>query len=78
MLELSQTHPAHPMRIRGERGMATVEYAIGVVLVIAIIGAIILSIQGEWFGQLVEKLVGALADSVTEAFELGDWLPFGK
>ena len=78
MLEPIQTHPAHPARIRDERGMAAVEYAIGVVLVIAIIGAIIMSIQGGWFGSLVESLVTALVDSVTEAFDLknlGNLLP---
>lgn len=78
MLEPIQTHLAHPARIRGERGMAAVEYAIGVVLVIAIIGAIIMSIQGGWFGSLVESLVTALVDSVTEAFDLknlGNLLP---
>ncbi|MBK8462016.1 MAG: DUF4244 domain-containing protein [Nigerium sp.] len=75
MLETIQTRP---VRIRGERGMATVEYAIGVVLVIAIIGAIILSIQGGWFDPLVQKLVQALMESVTDAFALPGWLPFGK
>lgn len=75
MMEKIQAHPA---RARDERGMAAVEYAVGVVLIIVIIGAIILSIQGNWFGDLVQKLVAALVASVTEAFELPSGLPFGK
>ncbi len=72
MLEAIQNRP---VRIRGERGMAAVEYAIGVVLIIAIIGAIIASIQGDWFGPLVENLVAALVDTVTEAFDLPSLFP---
>lgn len=72
MLEAIQNRP---VRIRGERGMAAVEYAIGVVLIIAIIGAIIASIQGNWFGPLVENLVTALVKSVTDAFQLPNLIP---
>lgn len=59
-----------------ERGMATVEYAIGVVLVVVIIGLIIASIQMGWFETLVQELVEALGESVGKVFGLE--IPFGK
>lgn len=58
-----------------ERGMATVEYALGVVLVIVIIGAIIVSIQAGWFDVLVQELVKALMAAVQKGFGLDiPWL----
>lgn len=53
-----------------ERGMATIEYAIGTVLVIVIVGVIIASIQGGWFHTVVQHLVEALGQSIQEAFKL--------
>lgn len=52
---------------RDERGMATVEYAIGIVLVVTIVGLIIAAIQGDWFGPLVKILVKAIFDMVKVA-----------
>lgn len=53
-----------------ERGMATVEYALGVVVVIVIIGAIILAIGTGTFGDLVEQLIGALMNWIMGVFDL--------
>lgn len=53
-----------------ERGMATVEYALGVVVVIVIIGAIVLAIQTGTFGDLVNELLKALMNWIKQAFEL--------
>lgn len=47
-------------RSLAERGMATVEYAIGIVLVVTIVAVIIKAAQDGWFLDLVKNLVGAL------------------
>jgi len=39
---------------RTERGMVTIEYAVGAVMVIALVAAIIAAIAGGWFGSLVQ------------------------
>ncbi|MFT3876715.1 MAG: hypothetical protein QM708_09885 [Propioniciclava sp.] len=78
MLDKIQTHPARPVRRRDERGMVAIEYAMGVVLIIVIIGVMIVAINGGWFGTLVQGLVTALLDSVKSSFELPSWAVFGK
>ena len=51
-----------------ERGMATVEYAIGIVLVLVIVGAVIVSIQQGWFAELAQELIEALGQTVIKSF----------
>lgn len=53
-----------------ERGMATVEYALGVVVVIVIIGVIVVAIQTGSFGELVEQLIKAILGWITQAFSV--------
>lgn len=53
-----------------ERGMTTVEYALGVVVVIVLIGAIIVAIQTGSFGDLVNELIEAILGWITAAFDL--------
>lgn len=50
---------------RPERGMTTAEYAIGVVMVIALVVVIIKAIQGGWLGPLVMTLVQAIFKLIT-------------
>ena len=50
---------------RRERGMTTAEYAIGVVMVIALVVVIIKAIQGGWLGPLVMTLVQAIFKLIT-------------
>lgn len=50
-----------------ERGMVTIEYAIGAVLVLVLVGVIIASIQQGWFAQLVQQLVEFLVGQVKRA-----------
>lgn len=52
-----------------ERGMATVEYALGVIVVIVLIGVIIAAIQTGTFGALVEQLIEAVMTWVTGMFD---------
>ncbi len=61
-----------------ERGMATVEYALGVVVVIVIIGAIVVAINTGTFGSLVDELIQALMGWITQAFQLPLLDFFGK
>ena len=49
----------------GERGMTTAEYAIGVVMVIALVIVVIKAIQGGWLGPLVMTLVQAIFKLIT-------------
>ncbi|QIK71813.1 hypothetical protein G7070_05390 [Propioniciclava coleopterorum] len=65
---------AHPA-LR-ERGMATIEYAMGVVVVLVIIGVVIAAIQTGTFQQLIEQLLGAIMGWVEQAFKIP--LPFPK
>ena len=53
-----------------ERGMATVEYALGVVVVIVLVGAIVVAIQTGTFGDLIEQLLGAIVKWITKVFEI--------
>ncbi len=50
-----------------ERGMVTIEYAIGAVLVLVLVGVIIASIQQGWFSDLVKSLVTFLVQQVQHA-----------
>lgn len=59
-----------PGRLRDERGMNTVEYAIGIVLVLVTIGLIIASIQMGWFDVLVKELVTAFFSAIKTALGL--------
>ena len=59
-----------------ERGMATVEYALGVVIVIVIIGIIITAISTGTFETLVKELIEAIMGCVQGAFQNG--LSLGK
>lgn len=54
-----------------ERGMVTVEYAIGAVLVIILVGVIIASIQQGWFASMVKDLVSLLLKAIPKALGLG-------
>lgn len=55
----------------GERGLTTVEYAIGIVLVITIVGAIIFAIQTDTFGLLMQGLFKAIFAYVQAMFKVG-------
>ncbi len=50
-----------------ERGMVTVEYAIGAVLVIVLVGVVIASIQQGWFATMVQNLVQLLMNTIPKA-----------
>lgn len=53
-------------RRRLERGLATVEYAIGIVLVLAVIGVLIWATQTPYFKDVVEQLVRTLFEIITK------------
>lgn len=53
-----------------ERGLTTVEYALGVVVVIVIIGAVIVAIQTGSFQGLLDALIKAIMEWITGAFDL--------
>lgn len=59
-----------------ERGMATIEYALGVVVVVVIIGVVIAAIQTGTFQSLVEQLISAIVGWVEQAFKIP--LPFKR
>ncbi len=59
-----------------ERGMATIEYALGVIVVVVIVGVVIAAIQTGTFQQLVEQLIRAIMSWVELAFKIA--LPFPK
>lgn len=52
-----------------ERGLATVEYAIAVVLVITMVGLLITSIQQGWFDEATQKVVKLLLDLISTALQ---------
>lgn len=54
-----------------ERGMITIEYAMGIVLVIAIVMAMVVAIKGGWFGPLFQNLVTALFTTIQSAITGG-------
>lgn len=53
-----------------ERGMATVEYALGVVVVIVMIGVIIAAIQSGTLHGLIDELIKAVMNWITKSFTL--------
>ena len=65
-------------RSLAERGMTTVEYALGVVVVIVLIGVIVTAIQTGTFRELIEALIGAIAKWITGAFNVPIPSFFGK
>ena len=48
-----------------ERGLTTVEYAIGIVLVLTIVGLLIKAASEGWFSSLVKNLVGVIFRVIT-------------
>lgn len=58
-------------RRRSERGLTTVEYAIGIALIIAVVGAMIVATQADFFTQLVQDLFKALFASVIKGLGVG-------
>jgi Flp pilus assembly pilin Flp len=72
---LDQVQPASVTTIQHrtlrERGMITIEYAMGIVLVIAIVMAMVVSIQQGWFGDLFHNLVTALFATIQSAIAGG-------
>jgi hypothetical protein len=57
----------HGRRGLRERGMVTIEYAIGAVLVLVLVGVVIASIQGGWFDSMVKDLVTLLMQTIPKA-----------
>lgn len=57
------------VRVRGERGMTTAEYAVGVILVIAVLGALVWAFNDaatrQQIATLVLKIIGWIVNSVT-------------
>lgn len=60
------TRPIKRLTLR-ERGMITIEYAIGAVLVLVLVGVIIASIQQGWFQVMVKDLVAFLMEHIRMA-----------
>lgn len=54
----------------GERGLTTVEYAIGIVLIIALVGAFIVAISTGSFQLLVQSLFQGIFDYLRAQFKL--------
>lgn len=48
-----------------ERGLTTVEYAIGIVLILSIVGLLIRASTQGWFLDLVKALVGTIFQVIT-------------
>lgn len=48
-----------------ERGLTTVEYAIGIVLVLTIVGLLIKAAGEGWFTTLVKNLIGVIFKVIT-------------
>lgn len=51
--------------VRGERGMTTAEYAVGVIAVIALVGVLISIFIGGDFSEAVNKLVMQVIDTIS-------------
>ncbi len=58
-------------RPRRERGMVTIEYAVGAVMVIALVAAIIVAINQGWMGELSQGFAGFIFDQFKRALQLG-------
>ena len=65
--ELRPAAAGSPKRVLRERGMVTIEYAIGAVLVLVLVGVVIASIQQGWFGEMVQQLVTLLMQDIPKA-----------
>lgn len=52
-------------RRRGERGLTTIEYALGIALIIAVIGALVVAARADFFGELVQGLFRELFQQIT-------------
>lgn len=48
-----------------DRGLTTVEYAIGIVLVLSIVGLLIKVTSQGWFLDLVKNVVGVVFEAIT-------------
>lgn len=53
-------------RARLDRGLATVEYAVGILLIVTVVGVMVWSAQQGWFKELVEALFRTLFQLVTQ------------
>lgn len=51
-----------PHDLHDERGMTTAEYAVGTVGACTIGGVLVKIGQSEWFGKLVQDIIGNLFD----------------
>ena len=54
------------LRVRGDEGMTTAEYAVGTVGACGVAGVLIKMVESEWFGDLVQNIIGNVVH----------WLPF--
>lgn len=61
----SEEAPGEVPAMRGERGMTTAEYAIGVVLVITLVSIVIKALEAGWFGTLVKNLISLVFKTIT-------------
>ena len=50
------------LRHRGERGMATAEYAVGTLGACTVGGVLVKIGQSEWFGELVRDVIDRIPD----------------
>lgn len=51
-----------------ERGLTTVEYAVGIVLIIALVAVGVQAAKAGWFMTLVQELIGTIFRLVTSQF----------
>ena len=58
--------PGRINRARLDRGLATVEYAVGILLIVTVVGVMVWSAQQGWFKELVEALFRTLFQLVTQ------------
>ncbi|WP_040162386.1 DUF4244 domain-containing protein [Nigerium massiliense] len=65
--ELVVDEPAAPKEWSRERGMTTAEYAIGVVLVVTLVGLVITAMKSGVFTQALQQAVVQLLKVVTGA-----------
>ena len=65
------TDAAVETRARRERGMVTIEYAVGAVMVIALVAAIIVAFNQGWMGELSQGFAQFIFDQFKRALQLG-------
>nr|NLI50443.1 DUF4244 domain-containing protein [Propionibacterium sp.] len=68
---IDRARAAAPGRVRGERGMVTIEYAVGAVMVIALVAAIVVAIGQGWMGELTQSFAQFIFDQFKRALQLG-------